>query len=115
MLTLEDIGIIKQLPIVAIFLIVVFRIQKENREAMAKRDEEFTRALGLLTTSVRLMSDRVYGLGLAFVALAGENDTHKGADAARKIMQDVANEGVAREKREAGAGWVGNPGYGMGD
>lgn len=94
-----DIELLKQLPIVAIFLLVVFRIQKENRDYMTKRDEEFTKSLSLLTTSVRLMSDRVYGLGLAFVALAGENDPHKGASAAKKIMEDVAREGVARESR----------------
>ena len=115
MLSLEDIGLIKQLPIVAIFLIVVFRIQKENRDYMAKRDEEHARALGLLTASIRLMSDRVYGLGLAFVALAGENDPHKGAQAAKKIMEDVAREGVARENRQADSGWGREPGYGMGD
>lgn len=91
--TASDMELLKQLPIVALFLVVVFKIQKENREYLQKRDEEYSKALGLLTNSVRMMSDRVYGLGLAFVALAGESDPHKGASAAKKVMEDIATGG----------------------
>jgi hypothetical protein len=88
-MSLGDLELIKQLPIVGVFLVVVFRIQKENRDYMTKRDEEFTKALQLLTASVRMMSDRVYGLGLAFVALASESEAKHGAENARKIMEDT--------------------------
>lgn len=103
-LTELDPGLLKQLPIVAIFLIVVFRIQKENRDYMDKRDKEYGQSLSLLATNIRLMSDRVYGLGLAFVALAGANDPHKGAQEAKKIMEDLARDGFAKG-REAGMGY----------
>ncbi len=103
-----DIELLKQLPLVAIFLLVVFRIQKENRDYMTKRDEEYGQSLKVLADSIRLMSDRVYGLGLAFVALAGENDPHKGAQAAKKIMEDLARDSV-------GKAGVRDAGYGYGD
>lgn len=99
-MTPTDLELIKQLPIVVLFLIVVFRIQKENREYLSKRDEEYSKAMGLLTASVRLMSDRVYGLGLAFVALAGESDPHKGANAAKRVMEEMGGLG----KSAAGMG-----------
>lgn len=104
----QDLELIKQLPLVCIFLIVVFRIQKDNRDYMAKRDEEYGQSLKVLANSIRLMSDRVYGLGLAFVALAGENDPHKGAMAAKKIMEDLARDSV-------GKSGVRDAGYGYGD
>jgi len=107
-MTPQDLELIKQLPLVCIFLIVVFRIQKDNRDYMAKRDEEYGQSLKVLANSIRLMSDRVYGLGLAFVALAGENDPHKGAMAAKKIMEDLARDSV-------GKSGVRDAGYGYGD
>lgn len=107
-MTPQDLELIKQLPLVCIFLIVVFKIQKDNRDYMAKRDEEYGQSLKVLANSIRLMSDRVYGLGLAFVALAGENDPHKGAMAAKKIMEDLARDSV-------GKSGVRDAGYGYGD
>jgi len=105
-MTPQDLELIKQLPLVCIFLIVVFRIQKDNRDYMAKRDEEYGQSLKVLANSIRLMSDRVYGLGLAFVALAGENDPHKGAMAAKKIMEDLARDSVGKAAgRDAGYGY----------
>ena len=109
-MTPGDLELLKQLPIVAIFLIVVFRIQKENRDYMTKRDEEFTRSINLLAASVRLISARTYGLGLAFVSLAGDNDPKRGVEAARKIMEDFAMDHGREREREGAA-----MGYGMRD
>lgn len=102
-----DMELFKQLPIVGLFLLVIFKIQKDQREYLEKRDLEYSKSIQLLAGSLRLMSNRVYGLGLAFVALAGENDPTKGAKAAKKIMEDLANSvDTSPEHR---------PGYGMGD
>jgi hypothetical protein len=101
-----DWEMLKQFPIVAIFLIVVFRLQKDNRDYLDQRDKVHAATSNAMAESLRLMSDRVYGLGLAFVALAGENDPHKGAMAAKKIMEDLARDSVSRgHGREAGMGY----------
>lgn len=100
-----DWELIKQFPIVAIFLIVVFKLQKDNRDYLDQRDKIHAATSNAMADSLKLMSDRVYGLGLAFVALAGENDPHKGAIAAKKIMEDLARESVRRGDREAGLGY----------
>lgn len=104
-----DWELIKQFPIVAIFLIVVFKLQKDNRDYLDQRDKIHAATSNAMADSLKLMSDRVYGLGLAFVALAGENDPHKGAIAAKKIMEDLARESVA------GRGGARDAGYGYGD
>ena len=108
-MTPSDWELLKQFPIVVIFLIVVFRLQKDNRDYLDQRDKIHAATSNAMADSLRLMSDRVYGLGLAFVALAGENDPHKGAMAAKKIMEDLARDSVAAR------GGVRDAGYGYGD
>lgn len=100
----DDLILLKQLPIVGLFLLVVFKMQKEHQTYLAKRDEEHSKAVELMANALRVMSDRVYVIGLAFVALASEGDSKAAAAAAKKIMEDMTR----HDGRMHGAGAMGD-------
>lgn len=75
-MTPYDQQLISQLPVVILFMIFFFKINKEHKDYMTDRDKIMRESLTVLANSITTQTDKFYSLALAFMETEGKKTGH---------------------------------------